>query len=1056
MVGRSHLTHWLRSKGEWAAVGAILAAAATVLWPLLQNGYPAGRDALAHLFRLYLLEGALREGIWLPRWSADLLFGYGYALFNFYSPLFYYLAAIPRLLGLGYLEAMTAAIVATMALAAGGSFVLGASLWRSRLAGVLSSVAYVSAPYLLSDLYDHTALAELLGLAVLPWLFWALSGARSGSPTFLLATALATAALVLSHNPTAILGLSFAVLWAAWLTCEPSTLGLPSRNGSHPNSLPAGEGALKGWLSRALPMVVGLALGMGLSAFFWLPATAEAAATRLDLVGGRENALQLLREGPRLVLGKLLYDYPGIPQFGLVQAALAGGGGLALLAFGSGVARRKALVQVTLLAVALGLNAPLSEPFWAHAPLVGAMSFPWRLVGIGSLPAALLAGGLAAVGSRGPRLAALGLAGGASLAASLATLAPAYLDADNTWINALWLARYEAGSAFPGTTVPTQFMPRDVSLRVEELRNPPPTPVPTSDDSIPTEVEVVAAGPLQWELVTSSPSGARLRLHQHFFPGWQAEADGPGERQGVAVAADGPRGVQVMAPPEGTHRLSVRFGDTPARTLAAWISWGSLGALIIACTAVGLRQRPSGRPMQVPVRAGGGLLLAAWLGLAPHAGSAKLEAAWPAVEALRLDYAEALRLVGWQADWRPLEAHAAVRLNLYWYVLQSALPDYQVELTLYDGSGATLTRTLRRPLFGTSPTGWWERGELVRDSQWLPLPPGLPAGDYLLGVRLVDMATAAVVDPSPGEARFHLTAPSSTPSDVSIASFSSSLGRLQGGIHLLSWGGPGRLRAGEVAPIRLLWAAEREQGQDFAVSVQLLDRQGGLQAQQDSYPPEHLRLTTAWLPGRVVQETYRLLVPRDLPSGAYDLVAKMYNQDDLSSLPVVDREGRSGSVLPLARVKVVGRREALPRPSRPLDARFGDFARLAGLDGATASGPVLARIAPGTDLALALRWEVTGTTKTPYRVFVHLTDPRGSMVAQVDREPLDRRFPTSFWEPGEEIRDPVSLRLPAEVAPGRYRLLIGLYDPETGTRVPVTVAGESSDSLSLGEVEVGF
>ncbi|MBI2911348.1 MAG: hypothetical protein HYY05_04340, partial [Chloroflexi bacterium] len=190
-------------------------------------------------------------------------------------------------------------------------------------------------------------------------------------------------------------------------------------------------------------------------------------------------------------------------------------------------------------------------------------------------------------------------------------------------------------------------------------------------------------------------------------------------------------------------------------------------------------------------------------------------------------------------------------------------------------------------------------------------------------------------------------------------------------------------------------------------------------------------------------------------SGAYDLVAKMYNQDDLSALPFVDREGRAGSVMPLARVKLVGRREALPGLSRSFDARFGGFARLAGLEATTSSGAVLARSTPGAELVLALRWEVTGTTQTPYRVFVHLTDGQGKVVAQVDREPLDRRFPTSFWEPGEEIRDPLSLPVPVGVASGRYRLLVGLYDPETGARVPVTAGGEVSDSLFVGEIELG-
>ncbi len=69
--------------------------------------------------------------------------------------------------------------------------------------------------------------------------------------------------------------------------------------------------------------------------------------------------------------------------------------------------------------------------------------------------------------------------------------------------------------------------------------------------------------------------------------------------------------------------------------------------------------------------------------------------------------------------------------------------------------------------------------------------------------------------------------------------------------------------------------------------------------------------------------------------------------------------------------------------------------------------------------------------ETSYTGFVHLLDQDGRIVAQDDQVPQQGRRPTNTWLSGEVVEDNYELRLPADLAPGRYRLVVGLYDANT-------------------------
>ncbi|MCB0130613.1 MAG: hypothetical protein KDD78_07185, partial [Caldilineaceae bacterium] len=64
--------------------------------------------------------------------------------------------------------------------------------------------------------------------------------------------------------------------------------------------------------------------------------------------------------------------------------------------------------------------------------------------------------------------------------------------------------------------------------------------------------------------------------------------------------------------------------------------------------------------------------------------------------------------------------------------------------------------------------------------------------------------------------------------------------------------------------------------------------------------------------------------------------------------------------------------------------------------------------------------------------------------------------PMSRWEPGEVIADRQEIKLDADIPPGRYRVVMGVYDPATVTNLP-TSGGDSylpGDRLLLTEIEL--
>ncbi len=86
--------------------------------------------------------------------------------------------------------------------------------------------------------------------------------------------------------------------------------------------------------------------------------------------------------------------------------------------------------------------------------------------------------------------------------------------------------------------------------------------------------------------------------------------------------------------------------------------------------------------------------------------------------------------------------------------------------------------------------------------------------------------------------------------------------------------------AGDLLQIQLRWTADRRPDQRYKVFLQLLNGAGALVAQRDSEPVGGSAPATAWQPGDVIVDNHGLLIPADLPAGAYRLIAGLYDIDD--------------------------------------------------------------------------------------------------------------------------------------------------------------------------------
>ena len=224
---------------------------------------------------------------------------------------------------------------------------------------------------------------------------------------------------------------------------------------------------------------------------------------------------------------------------------------------------------------------------------------------------------------------------------------------------------------------------------------------------------------------------------------------------------------------------------------------------------------------------------------------------------------------------------------------------------------------------------------------------------------------------------------------------------------------------------RALWRRDQAQpGRPAALSLRLVDDDGQVWAASDEpLGGNQLDLTGA----RELVQPLRLAIPAGTAPGLYDLVLVVYDPQTGQPLNAALPSGDAGSQAVLGRVEVT--RPAPSPAAQPAQADFGAL-RLV-----QANSPADA-ISPGDALPIDLLWQAAPDfVPEPLVIVAQLLDEAGQVAASLEVEPLDGRYPTTQWQPGELVRDRHTLATPASIKPGVYQLVVGLYRAADGQRL---------------------
>lgn len=498
-------------------------------------------DLTHHVVRQISMDKLLSEGQFPPRWSGDLAYGYGYPLFLFNYPLPALVGEIFHKAGFNFLYSVKAVLFLSLILSTLGMYLFLRSLLGSRLAAFLGAVFYLYAPIHLIVVYVSGSAGASLGLIFPPFIFWAIVKLWQGkSVKFLLVGALSLSGLILSHNITAFIFTPVILAFVIVLKL------LADRKEGH-------------FLRNVVLMFL---LGLGLSAFFWLPAMWEKQFIRYDELMKRIYLDQFpsLRQiiyspwgyglsHPKSPAGGMSYQV-GLIHLGVMVVLIP------LLWF---FRKRKEFLFLGIFTIfsfvaSIFFMLEISLPLWDNLPFLSYVQFPVRILVIPVFSASLVAALLVKY---------LPFRKVLFLALLLLVL---YANRNHLGIN----QKYDPGEAYYLSLKNTSTsFDEDLPIWVARMRTDTDHPKFTflSGGGAIKILENKSARVLAEIEATGS---ATVRFNQYFFPGWGIEKDKKQVKFDYLRGDDS--GLPVFDIDSGKHEILAEFKNTPIRNVADGIS----------------------------------------------------------------------------------------------------------------------------------------------------------------------------------------------------------------------------------------------------------------------------------------------------------------------------------------------------------------------------------------------------------------------------------------------------------------------------------------------------
>lgn len=491
----------------------IILFAIPLILPLLHEGFFVSDDGEWMIIRLSDFHRSFRDGQFPVRWAGRLNQEYGYPVFNFLYPGMLYLGEIIHLLGFSFINSVKFLFGLSFVLSGVFSF-LWLSQFFNKFSSFIGAVSYMYAPYFFFDVYKRGSLGEVLALTVIPLCLLTLQ-----KKSFLLGS-ITFALLILMHNTIAFL---ITPLLMVYLLIK------------------SYKYLKKESLLKIINPILG---GLGLSAFFWIPALYDKQFTIFDQVTVSRWQEHFLKFDDLWLVGIIM----------LFTAMIS------LLT----IKKRDILTILFLFVflVSVFMTLPVSGFVWNLLPFTNLIQFPFRFISLTMISGAFIT---AFVSDRLKKELKI-------VVGVLIIMANILIVAQNQK-KIEYIDRPESYYATNEATTNTQdeYMPKWVKVKPEGR--------PENKVEIIAgqgEVNIIKAKSNQIVFDVNAVSNITTQINMLYFPGWEIYVNN--KKWNINYEND--RGVMRINLQQGQYKVSVKFQETPIRLISDIIS---LVSFIFVC-----------------------------------------------------------------------------------------------------------------------------------------------------------------------------------------------------------------------------------------------------------------------------------------------------------------------------------------------------------------------------------------------------------------------------------------------------------------------------------------
>lgn len=498
--------------------------------------------------RLQQMSTALTFGQFPVRWAPDLR--YGEPIFNFYTPLPYYIGAVIHNFGFDFIWAAKILFMLSAILSATAMYLFAKYLFGQK-GGILAAVLYTYAPYKAVDMYVRGSLSETWAFIFFPLIFYSsvllVKQIKFKNIVFL---SLSLAGLALTHNVTTLMFLPFLGLWWVYLILRG-----------------------KKW-KAILQLLLAAILGLGLSAFFLLPAFFEKSLiqTKYLTVGYFDFRIHFvaIRQFFSLFWGYGSSTWGPVDglsfQVGLVNIAILA------IAFVLAVIYRKDRNLLELL-IFLGISFIFSiflthnksDFIWEAIPNMAFIQFPWRFLGI-SIFIVSLTGGAITPYLKNRLFPVYLIIIIAAIVSTLSYFKPKEYVDDNFFDKFL-----NSEKMHQGIDLTKDYLPIWVLTVDDPMLNYPEA------KSGKIEVKKFEKKGIKAESGIKVLSDSLIEMPITYFPGWEVKANS----QLIPQSLPSKMGLIRFHLPPGDYKIAVEFKDTLIRTVGNMVSLSSVLLILI-------------------------------------------------------------------------------------------------------------------------------------------------------------------------------------------------------------------------------------------------------------------------------------------------------------------------------------------------------------------------------------------------------------------------------------------------------------------------------------------